>query len=498
MFLSEVGEVTPPPPSPRAESRSSKRSQEDELLEPSQPQTADEADMTRTFTSIPRPTFWIPVGENDSEQKEIPDVKKNGESSSNGTKFYIDLSNLEALASGQCSLCGTSLPEGTPASRRDSIPSTPDKELCKSCKPRRGSNEDVFWIPFTEKRKASAVKGLNGVENGGESGKPNNRRKSNDKITEDKTNVQAQNEPVASASVAESSNNRALVLANDTIKPAMPSFAADMTGFDVSCVCDNNSGVCSCTIVKKDLPSLSPVIKQPSSNRTFDTVDVVKTLGEASSPAEPTLVSRPMNDYASPTRAVTPTKSKSPAKKQNDIILKSFSEIDIHHPSTTLRNNKENEEESGEARQSALSQGALMSPTQEALNEASHDGPISNTTVEPSPPKQAWTTPRSEEPGASAVTIINPFPSPVPPEDKSAVHPPIGPAGDSRIVNKKLTGGKKVKKAGTKSAKNTKPRTKSKATEQNSKGSKKKGKGKKKDDMKMITVQQREAGKNSG
>ncbi|KAL9978253.1 hypothetical protein ACROYT_G015751 [Oculina patagonica] len=452
VFLSEVRDVKPPPPSPRGESRSSDRSQEDEHLEPNQPQTADEADMTRTFTSIPRPTFWIPVGENATEHNEIPSVEKAGESSSNGTKFYIDLSNLEALASGQCSLCGKSLPEETPASRRGSISTTPDKELCKSCKPRRGSNEDVFWIPFTEKRKASALKSLNGVENGEESAKPNDRRKSNDKITEQsKAEDRVQNEQPSPASPAAGSNNsKALVLANNSSNTGVPSLPSDMT------------------------------------------------VGEASSLAESTLVARPTNDYASPTRAVTPTKRKSPAKKENDVILKSFSEIDIHHPTTTQR---KNEEDSGVMHQDVPSEGAKLPLTQEALNGAKNDGPISNDTVEPSPPKQAWTTPRLEEPGASAVKIINPFPSPVPPEDKSAVHPPIGPTGDSRMVNKKLTAGKKGKRAGGKPAsnsKNGKPRTKSKATEQNGNGGKKKGKGKKKSDMKMITVQQREAGEELG
>lgn len=503
VFLSEVQEVTPPPPSPRGESRSSNKSQEEGGLESSYTQMADETDMTRTFTSIPRPTFWIPVGENDTEQNEIPSVEKTGESSSNGTKFYIDLSNLEALASGQCSLCGKSLPEETPASRRGSIPTTPDKELCKSCKPRRGSNEDVFWIPFTEKRKASALKNLNGVQNDEDSVKPKDRRKSNDKITEQsKVEDRVQNEQRSPASSAvESSNSKALVLANNSSKPGVTSLPSDMTGFDVSCVCDNNTGVCSCTIVKKDMSSLSPVTKEPISSRTIDAVDVVKTVGEASPLTESTLVSRTTNDYASPTRAVTPTKSKSPAKKESDVILKSFSEIDIHHPTTTVRKNEEHEEDSGVMHQDVPSEGAKLSPTQEALNGADRDGPISNATVEPSPPKQAWTTPRLEEPGASAVKIINPFPSPVPPEDKSAVHPPIGPAGDGRIANKKLTSGKKGKRAGGKPAsnsKNSKPRTKSKPTEQNGKGGKKKGKGKKKGDMKMITVQQREAGEELG
>lgn len=511
VFLSEVREVTPPPPSPRGASRSSNKSQEGGELEPSQTQVGRESDMTRTFTSIPRSTFWIPVDENSTEKNEEPSVEKKGESSSNGTKFYIDLGNLEALASGQCSLCGDSLPEGSPTSRRGSITSSPDKELCKSCKPRRGSNEDVFWIPFTDKRKASVLKSLNGVENGDDSAKASERRKSNDKIPEQsKTKDQAKGrQPGSSSSNAENSDSKALVLANNTSKLNVSSFPADMTGFDVSCVCDNITGVCSCTIVKKDLPSSSPVTEESTlirsanrstpdtANETFDTVDVVKTVGEASSLAESTLIARPTNDVASPTRAVTPSNSKPRVKKElGDITLKSFSEIDLHHPTTTLRNGEEIKDDSGEAPQSVSSQGAKLPSTQEALSEANLSGPISKETVEPSLPKEAWTTPRSEEPGARTVTIVNPFPSPVPPEDKSAVHPPIGPAGDGRISNKKLTGVKKGKKSVGKPAsnsKNAKPRMKNKAPEQNSKGGKKKGKGRKKGDMKMITVQQREA-----
>lgn len=496
MFLSsEIGEVAPLPPSPRVESRSSNRSQENGELAPTQA-SDDETDMTRTFTSIPRSTFWIPVGENDTEKNEAPSVEKDEESSSNGTQFYIDLSNLEALASGQCSLCGTSLPEGTPASRRDSISSSPDKEMCKSCKPRRGSNEDVFWIPFTEKRKASALKNLNGVENGDDSAKPNARRKSNE---QNNAEDRVQSEKHDSTSVAESSNSKALVLANNSSRPSMAS-PANMTGFDVSCMCDDNTGVCSCTIVRKDLSSSSAAVEES----TTDYGKIVKTVGEVSSLAESTVIARPTNGSAPPTRAIVASKNKSLAKKENDIILKSFSETDIHNPvavapssKTTLRNTEEKEHVSGEVRQRGPSQDTKLPHTQEALNETGHDSAILNTTVEPSPPKQAWTTPRSEEPGASSVTIINAYPSPVPPVDKSAIHPPIGPA----TANKKLTSGKKGKKGGkpaSNSTKTAKPRTKSKVSEQNGKGGKKKGKAKKKGDMKMITVQQREAGEELG
>ena len=467
-FLSEVRETTPPPPSPRgtsrASSRSSNKSQGDGELEPSQAQFAGRTDMTQTFTSVePRSTFWIPVDEKSTEKKERPSVERKGESSSNGTKFYIDLGNLEALASGQCSLCGDSLPEGSPASKRGLIPSSPEKELCKSCTPRRGSNEDVFWIPFTDKRKASALKNLNGVENGDDSNKASERKKSNHRIPEQiKTKDQAKRRQLEPTSYTEKSDGKELVLANSTSKLTIPSLPADMTGFDVSCVCDNTTGLCSCTIVKKDLPSLM--------------------------------------------RANTPSSSTPRAKKeQGDITLKSFSETDLYNPTNTQRNSEEIKDDSGEAPQSVLSPGAKLPSTQEAQNKVALDRPDNNRTQstqsEPSPLKQAWTTPRSEEPGASTVTIVNPFPSPVPPMDKSAVHPPIGPAGDGRILNRKLTGLKKGKKSVGKpgsNSKNAKPRTKNKAPEQSNKGGKKKGKGRKRGDMKMITVQQRGVGEELG
>ena len=463
VFLSEVRETTPPPPSPRgasrASSRSSNKSQGDGELEPSQAQVAGKTDMTQTFTSILRSTFWIPVDEKNTGTSERPSIERKGESSSNGTKFYIDLGNLEALASGQCSLCGDSLPEGSPPSRRSSIPSSPEKELCKSCTPRRGSNEDVFWIPFTDKRKASALKHLNGVENGDDSTRASERRKSNDKTPEQiKTKDQENRRQPEPTSDTEKSDGKALLLANNTTKLNIPSFAADMTGFDVSCVCDNITGLCSCTIVKKDLPS--------------------------------------------PARANTPSSSTPRTKKeQGEITLKSFSETDLHNPRTTQRNSKEVKDDSGEAPQSVPSPGAKLPSTQEALDKADLNGPMSKAAIEPSLPKQAWTTPRSVEPGASTVTIVNPFPSPVPPMNKSAVHSPIGPAGDGRISNRKLAGLKKGKKSVGKrgsNSKNAKPRTKNKAPEQSNKGGKKKGKGRKQGDMKMITVQQREAGEELG
>ena len=511
MFLSEVKDITPPPPSPRGSSRgtsrSSNKSQEDEELEPSQAQFAGKTDMTQTFTSIPRSTFWIPVDENSTEKNERPSVDRKGESSSNGTKFYIDLGNLEALTSGQCSLCRDSLPEGSPVSRRGPIP---DKELCKSCNPRRGSNEDVFWIPFTDKRKASALKNLNGVENRDDSAKASESRKLNER-TKDQAKKR---QPDPTSSNWANGDSKALVLANSRGNLNAPSFSADMTGFDVSCVCDNNTGVCSCTIVKKDLPSSSRVTEESihirpansstsdAANETLASEDVVKTIGEASSLAEPTVVTRPTNDFASPNRAVTPSNSKPRAKKdQGDLTMKSFSEVDLYNPSPTPRNSEDIRHGSVEAPQSLASQGAKLSPTQEVLNEGDLNGPILKAAIEPSPPKQAWTTPRSEDSGTSSVTIVNPFPSPVPPMNKSAVHPPIGPAGDGRIPSKKLTGVKKGKKSVGKpgsNSKNGKLRSKSKAPEQSNKGAKKKGKGRKKGDMKMITVQQREAGEELG
>ena len=74
--------------------------------------------------------------------------------------------------------------EGKPTGRRDSVASSPEKELCKSCQPRRRSSEDVFWIPFTEKRKASALKVSTKWKTEMSTHKQNGRRKSNDKNPE--------------------------------------------------------------------------------------------------------------------------------------------------------------------------------------------------------------------------------------------------------------------------------------------------------------------------
>ena len=510
-------------------------------MEPSQLQT-DAVDMTRTFTSIPRSTFWIPASEKDTEKNEGFSDEKRKESSSNGTTFYIDLKNLEALASGNCSLCGKSLPEGKPTGRRDSVVSSPEKELCKSCQPRRRSSEDVFWIPFTEKRKASALKSVNKVENGDEHTQTNGRRKSNDKNPEQgklrkttvtQTEVQAQNDQPDMTSVMER-GNEAVVCANTWSEPGVPSpprlrsFPSDLTGFEVSCVCDNITGVCSCTISKKDVFSTPPAAKEsiatdtncPTTDYTIqgtsNTADVVKTIGETSSLAESTLVARPENNCASSMCTDSPSLSKSKARKETEITLKSFSEADVDNCtsqegvsdndsfSKATGSNNDKEKGSFEVGQ-GTDQGTQLSSTQEAVNgaEKEGDGSLSKSAPDPSPPKQAWATPtpRLEEPGASSVRIINPFPSPVPPEDKSAVHPPIGPAGDVRIANKKPTTGKRGKKGSTKpsgNSKNAKPKTKGKGQEQNGKRGKKKGKRNKREDMKMITVQQREAGEELG
>ena len=534
LFLSEVRGVAPPPPSPIGESRPSSSNQEEVKPEANQRDAGDGQDMTSTFTSIPRSTFWIPADENIIETNKESSDKTNEKSSSNGTAFYIDLKNLEALASGNCSLCGKSLPEDKSIARRDSTESSPDNELCKSCQPRRRSSEDIFWIPFTDKRKASALKSLNKVENGDDCRKTNCGKKSEDKNQEqcklqEITDTQTQsNQPNVIADAA--NGNKTSVFANPASKsvapspPQLRSFPSNLTGFDVSCVCDNVTGVCSCTILKKDLPPSSPATREscitdtasPSNNsgvdairRTSDTVDVVKTVGETTSVADSTLAVRPGNNFAVLTRTDSPSVSKSRALKQSDVILKSFSETDVYDPSAQDGANVASDSPSKELRRndhekhnfsSEIHQGIQLPLTSEVSNDAHKEG---SSAADPSPPRQAWTTPtpRSEETGASGVRIINPFPSPVPPEDKSAVHPPIGPAGDARISNKKLTTGKKGKKGGTKSSgntKSTKPRTKTKGQEQNGKNGKKKGKGKKKEDMKMITVQQREAGEELG
>ena len=129
-------EVTPPPPSPRS---ASCNSQEDVELESDTTKKDNESVMTRTFESDSRPTFWIPVDGSSVEKNGPTSAPTVGESSSNGTKFYIDLTNLEALATGQCSLCGGSVPETT-KSKRGSVSANADKEICESCQSRRRSS----------------------------------------------------------------------------------------------------------------------------------------------------------------------------------------------------------------------------------------------------------------------------------------------------------------------------------------------------------------------
>ena len=91
-------EVTPPPPSPRS---ASCNSQEDVELESDTTKKDNESVMIRTSESVSRPTFWIPVDGSSAENNEPTRDPTVGEYSSNGTKFYINLTNLEALARGQ-------------------------------------------------------------------------------------------------------------------------------------------------------------------------------------------------------------------------------------------------------------------------------------------------------------------------------------------------------------------------------------------------------------
>lgn len=479
--------------------------------------------MTDTFTSVSRSMFWIPADDSSSDINTESSEKMKRDSSSNGTQFYIDLKNLEALASGSCSLCGESLPEERRAGRRDSNESSSGKEFCKSCQPRRRSSEDVFWIPFTDKRKASALKTLKG-ESGGEATETSGRKKSNDKTTEQckvhqMSDNQAENQTKTNSTSVMEHENKAVVLANASSKasasskPRLHSFPSDMTGFNVSCVCDNTTGVCSCTIVKKDLLTSSFPAEQSSktdtsssSNHSIDiaalrtspaSVDVIKTVGEASSLVDSTLATRPGDIAASApssTPVFSPSTSKFKARKETDITLKSFSETDVYNPAnqeSTTASLSNDRRQNGDSNDKGF--GEVYE--REALDEGFTENSALNPSLDASLPKQAWTTPRMEEPSAHSVRIINPFPSPVPPENKSAVHFPIGPADDTRIGNKRPTAGRKGKKGGSKpsgNSKSGKPKTKSKGPENNGKGGKKKGKGKKKDDMKMITVQQRE------
>lgn len=517
-------EVSPPPPSPRGSSRASNASQEEGELQSNQTKTGEGGNMTDTFTSVPRSMFWIPAGDSSSDNTESSE-KMRRDSSSNGTQFYIDLQNLEALASGSCSLCGESLPEEKPAGRRDSNESSQGKEFCKSCQPRRRSSEDIFWIPFTDKRKASALKTLKG-KSGNEATKTDSRKKSNDKTTEQckvhqMSDNQAENQTKTNSTFVMEDENKAVVLANASSKapassqPRLQSFPSDMTGFSVSCVCDNTTGVCSCTIVKKDLLTSSFPVEQSSktdmsssSNQSINSAalrtssaseDVIKTVGEASSLVDSTPATRPgivstSASAPSSTPMFSPSASKFNARKETDITLKSFSEPDVYNPANqestkaSLNNDRRQNGDSSD-------KGFGEVYEREALIEGYTENGALNSSLNASLPKQAWTTPRLEEPSAHNVRIINPFPSPVPPENKSAVHPPIGPVDDTRIGKKRPTVGRKGKKGGSKpsgDSKSGKPKTKRKGQENNGKGGKKKGKGKKTDDTKMITVQQRE------
>ncbi|XP_068724572.1 uncharacterized protein [Montipora capricornis] len=528
VFLSEVREDTPSPspPSPRGESRCSDTNQKEEKADTVQEQSIDKTDMTATFTSKSHSTFWIPADDDTETDEKSKDTNRT-ELSSNGTSFYIDLKNLEALASGSCSLCKKPLPEGNPAGKRGSAESSPEKALCKSCQPRRRSNEGVFWIPFNDKKNiVSMLQSQSKVESEPDKTETIEREKSRDKILEQdklqKVNIQGEDRPSCVIADAES-GNKTVILANDasaltSLSPfPVASFPSNMTGFDVSCVCDNKTGLCSCTISRKDLSPSSPTTvndtslsKSPKSidnsvgtSCCSKTVGVVKTVGEPSSRTEHTLIARP--DISYDASAITDSASRAPrATKDTGLILNSFSDTGGCNFSAQenegVRVNAYNGE-SGECSEKENfpgcepHQSALFSPAPQPSNK-SCDGLTSHL----SPPKRAWSTPtpRTEETGSGGIRIVNPFPSPEPPEDKSAVHPPIGSVGDLKSGNKKGTAGKKGKKGGTKSAgngKSTKARTKAKDKEQNGKcPRKKKTKEKKNLGMKMITVQQREAG----
>ena len=124
-----------------------------------------------------------------------------------------------------------------------------------------------------------------------------------------------------SSSVMEGGDSIALTLS----KSVLPS-----TGYDVSCVCDNNTGLCSCTIVKKDVSSPST---DNTLNKASGATGVVKAVGETSSLVESTLVARPANEYASSPRASSYSKSQSSTRNGTDIVLKSFSENDVSNHS---------------------------------------------------------------------------------------------------------------------------------------------------------------------
>ena len=499
-------------PSPRREEKG------DVPLTPS----SDTVDMTRTFTSIPRPTFWIPADDNTEMNEKSSDIKKTG-TSSNGTAFFIDLKNLEALASGNCSSCMKPLPEASPAGMLDSaVTSNSEKEFCECCRPREGSNQEAFWIPFGDEREESVEQQKSKVENKDDNSRTNTFGMSLDKNLEHskllktrKTSsvVQREVKPAVVIPTAEN-GDEAHISVNNSSELSTPSpthlasFPSNMTGFDVSCFCDNQTGLCSCTISKKEFNSSPSVFvndrtvktKSPISQDTVvrngsQTMAVVKTVGEASSVRESTFAERPEKSYS------VPPSGESRTNKDTEIVLKSFIDTDVPRVegNESVRENCACDEERKECNgkegfaSRGVHQGTLLPPTPEPLDEGS----------DTSPPKRAWSTPtpRPEETGTGGVRIVNPFPSPEPSVDKSAVHSPIGPSSESKSRNKKGTAGKKGKKGKSKSSggsKSTKPKPMAKDQEQNGKSGKKKSKGKAKSEMKMITVQQREADEDLG
>ena len=76
LVFSGVREVTPPPPSPRSVSCNS---QEDVELESDTTKKDNESVMTRTFESVSRSTFWIPVDGSSAENNEPTSAPKVGE-----------------------------------------------------------------------------------------------------------------------------------------------------------------------------------------------------------------------------------------------------------------------------------------------------------------------------------------------------------------------------------------------------------------------------------
>ncbi|KAK2568162.1 Mitogen-activated protein kinase kinase kinase 19 [Acropora cervicornis] len=517
VFSSELTKETSSLSSPRRESRRSETSQKEEKGDVPLTSPSDTVDMTRTFTSIPRPTFWIPAHDDMEVNEKSSDTMKT-ETSSNGTAFYIDLNDLEALASGNCSSCMKLLPEGSPAGKLDSaVTSNSEKELCKSCRPRVGSNEEVFWIPFgdeqeeLDKQLKSKVESKNDNSRANTFGKSLDNNLENCKLprTRDTSSViQEDVKPAVAIATAENGDEShiTVITSSELSMPSpthLASFPSNITGFDVSCFCDNETGLCSCIISKKEFNSSPPVLDHDPKVGTkianaLDTVvrngsksmAAVKTVGEASSVRESTFAARTEENYS------VPPSGESRTNKNTEIVLKSFPEIDVPRLAVerneSVRENSACDEERKESNgkegfaSSEVQQGTLLPPTPEPLNESS----------DTSPPMRAWSTPTPRPEETGTIRIVNPFPSPEPPVDKSAVHSPIGPSSECKSRNKKATAGKKGKKGKSKSSgstKSTKPKPITKDQEQNGKSGKKKSKGKTQSEMKMITVQQREA-----